>query len=202
MIKIFGLGTLVLRDSALLTCPNLKNFSLARTSGAMRVFGKVNLRAAYRGEVNWDTMEVASCFMEPAENCDIIGVTFDIPEDEWPSMRQREIDYRCREVKYTSLDGQDAGEALTFFGFRSEHEFMANKSDEDKAFLKERRLGYEGDIYRDDVLPAESYLEKCFRAYRSAGEEAYENFLDSSFLADRQTTLRTYLTAKGVDIFF
>lgn len=202
MIKIFGLGTLVLLESALQTCPNLENFQLARTHGAMRVFGKVNLRAAYRGEVNWETMEVASCFMEPSDDSHVIGVTFDIPEDEWPAMRRREIDYRCREITYENMDGSEEGRALTFFGFRSDHEFLANKSRSDRDILHERRLGYEGDVYRHDVFPADSYLDKCFRAYRSAGEEAYHNFLDHSFLGDRETTLRQYLLEKGEDISF
>lgn len=202
MIKIFGFGTLVHEESALSTCPHLKNFKISKTRDVCRVFGKVNLRAAFRGDVHWESLEVASCFMEPRTGVDITGVTFDIPEAEWPAMRLREIDYRCREVAYETIDGQESGTALTFFGFRNDAEFMANKSDEDKAYIHGQRMGYEGAIYRSDIYPARSYLEKCYRAYRAAGEEAYENFLDSSYLADRETKLVDYLLGKGADIRF
>ncbi|TNE32712.1 MAG: gamma-glutamylcyclotransferase [Alphaproteobacteria bacterium] len=202
MIKIFGFGTLVHEESALNTCPNLQNFKTSRTQNVCRVFGKVNLRAAFRGDVHWDSLEVASCFMEPREGQDIIGVTFDVPKEEWPAMRLREIDYRCREVSYETLDGKESGTALTFFGFRNDAEFMANKSDEDKIYIDEQRQGYTGNIYRTDVYPARSYLEKCYRAYRAAGRAAYENFLDSSYLADRKTLLVDYLLSKGADIRF
>lgn len=202
MIKIFGFGTLVHEESALSTCPNLQNFKISKTRDVCRIFGKVNLRAAFRGDVHWESLEVASCFMEPRSGTEIIGVTFDVPEDEWPAMRLREIDYRCREVAYETLDGEQSGEALTFFGFRNDAEFMANKSDEDKAYIHSQRMGYAGAIYRMDVYPARSYLEKCYNAYRAAGREAYENFLDSSYLADRQTKLVDYLLSKGADIRF
>lgn len=79
---------------------------------------------------------------------------------------------------------------------------MANKSGEDKTYIEEQRQGYTGDIYRTDVYPARSYLEKCYRAYRAAGRAAYENFLDSSYLADRKTLLVDYLLNKGADIRF
>ncbi len=202
MIKIFGLGTLVLEESARSTYPHLQNFKISRTPDVVRVFGKVNLRAAFRGDVDWDTLEVASCFMEPCAGQDIIGVTFDIPEDEWPAMRLREIDYRCREVPFTALDGSEEGTAITFFGFRNDAEFMANKSDEDQKYIHEQRRGYEGAIYRNDIFPAQSYLEKCLRAYCAAGEDAYENFLESSYLADRTTNLADYVESKGDTLAF
>ena len=45
------------------------------------------------------------------------------------------------------------------------------------------------------VYPSPGYLRLCFRAHRKAGQEVSENFLDTTLLMDRKTTLRTYLDA-------
>lgn len=37
-------------------------------------------------------------------------------------------------------------------------------------------------------------------AAKNLGNEAYDNFLDHTFLADRKTTLRSYLTTTGSGI--
>ena len=45
------------------------------------------------------------------------------------------------------------------------------------------------------VYPSPGYLRLCFHAHRRAGEDVSENFLDTTLLMDRRTTLRTYLDA-------
>jgi len=196
MIRIFGFGTLVLLESALLTCPGLKNFSPAVVKNSVRVFGKVNLRAAYRGDVDWDTMEVASCFIEERQGSEVVGVTFDIPVSEWPLMRAREIDYDCRRVDVFDQEGNPQGTAITFFGYPTDADFMKNMSDGDQEYLEKRRKGYQGEMYRDGIYPGEDYLKKCFWAHERAGDVLRENFLHHSLLSDRKTTVGQYLEGK------
>ena len=43
------------------------------------------------------------------------------------------------------------------------------------------------------ILPCRLYLRHCVLAARNLGPEAYDNFLDSTFLADRVTSIRQYL---------
>ena len=202
MIKIFGFGTLVLLESALQTCPNLKNFEPAMVKNAARVFGKVNLRAAHRGDVNWESMEVASCFLEDMAGHDTIGVCFDIPVDEWPLMRAREIDYDCRKIEIFDLKGNSKGHAITFYGFDNDDAFMSQLNDGDHEYLRSRRGHYQGNMYRDGIYPGEDYLQKCFRAHHQSGALLRENFLDHSLLSDRTTTMRAYLDTKTWDDMF
>lgn len=51
---------------------------------------------------------------------------------------------------------------------------------------------------RDDVLPCRIYLRHCVLAAKklseqSSSEAAYNSFLDDTYLADRVTTVRTYI---------
>lgn len=55
-------------------------------------------------------------------------------------------------------------------------------------------------IWRDDVLPCRVYLKHCVLAAKSLGKSAYDNFLDHTFLGDRKTTIRQYLSTKGAGI--
>ena len=45
------------------------------------------------------------------------------------------------------------------------------------------------------ILPCRLYLRHCVLAAQNLGPEAYDNFLDSTFLADRSTSIRAYLDA-------
>ena len=58
-----------------------------------------------------------------------------------------------------------------------------------------RRVGryYAGRIRRDDVLPFPTYLAHVVRALKGVSDEVYEDFLDTTWLADGETRLRAYL---------
>eukprot|EP00268_Persea_americana_P038939 TRINITY_DN3857_c0_g1_i2.p1 TRINITY_DN3857_c0_g1~~TRINITY_DN3857_c0_g1_i2.p1 ORF type:complete len:115 (-),score=14.75 TRINITY_DN3857_c0_g1_i2:489-833(-) len=55
-------------------------------------------------------------------------------------------------------------------------------------------------IWRDDILPCRVYLRHCVLAAKNLGEEAYDNFLDHTFLGDRRTTIREYFATTGSGI--
>ena len=48
-------------------------------------------------------------------------------------------------------------------------------------------------IWRDDVLPCRVYLRRCVLAARGLGAEELASFLDGTYLADRETTIREHL---------
>lgn len=51
------------------------------------------------------------------------------------------------------------------------------------------------DSFRDDVLPCRVYLRHCVLAAKKLSPDAYDNFLDNTFLSDRKTTIRCHLAA-------
>lgn len=52
-------------------------------------------------------------------------------------------------------------------------------------------------VWRSDVLPCRLYLRHCVLAARGFHPDAYDSFLDNTFLADRSTTVRQYLAQHG-----
>ena len=49
-------------------------------------------------------------------------------------------------------------------------------------------------LSRDDILPCRVYLRHCYLAAKNLiSPVALDNFLDNSFLGDRETTIREYL---------
>lgn len=48
-------------------------------------------------------------------------------------------------------------------------------------------------VWRSDVLPCRVYLRHCVLAAKGFCQEAYDSFLDNTYLADRATTIRQYL---------
>ena len=52
---------------------------------------------------------------------------------------------------------------------------------------------YSGKLWRDDILPARVYASFVLQSVYDLGPECYDNFLDTSFLADGRTSIRQYL---------
>lgn len=187
-----GYGSLVHKEWAQASVPNLADFSLFKLKNYRRVFGKVHPFCIYRNEANWGTREVAACFIEPAEGHGLIVSGFSILSAEWPALRLRECDYGVKTVTLEPLAGGCAIEAKIFIGYPSDHQ-MPQTLDETYSHWPWMRQKYQGEIYRHDIYPSRAYLQRCLQAYAMQGEGALDNFLDHSFLADRQTTLRTHL---------
>lgn len=59
----------------------------------------------------------------------------------------------------------------------------------------DRRVGrfYSGRIWRDDILPFPTYLKHCIAAAHTHGELVRDNFLDTTYLADGVTSIRSYM---------
>ncbi|GBG83441.1 hypothetical protein CBR_g37153 [Chara braunii] len=50
-------------------------------------------------------------------------------------------------------------------------------------------------VWRDDVFPCRAYLRHCVIAARNLGADAYDSFLDNTYLADRVTSIRSHLAS-------
>ncbi len=48
-------------------------------------------------------------------------------------------------------------------------------------------------MWDDTLLPCPVYLRHCVLSAEKMGAEAYDSFLDSTYLGDRRTTIRSHL---------
>ncbi|KAL0538008.1 hypothetical protein IC582_027002 [Cucumis melo] len=200
-ISVCGFGSLLSERSARGTFPELINFRMARLNGFRRFFGHVAPIFFERGIAKPETKEISSLCSEPCEGENIIITVFEIKKSEIPAFIQREIEFRFLIVLPETLDGKIYDKPAVLCSRYTDEEFfqVRCKGNKDIYFHHYGRRNIDK-IWRDDILPCRVYLRHCVLAAKNLGEIAYNNFLDHTFLGDRRTTLRKYLTSYGSGI--
>ncbi|CAA0817533.1 Unknown protein [Striga hermonthica] len=198
-VSICGFGPLLSEREARSVFPNLINFTIARLSGFRAVFAHVSPAFFRLGIAKPETKEISSLSLEPCEGESVVVTTFQILRSDIPAFIETEHEFRFLAVS----------SVLSVF-FRNECPIRASYSDEeyfqhrckgDKGLYFERFGRYKiRRIWSDDILPCRAYLRQCVMAAEELNEIAYNSFLDHTFLGDRKTTIREYLSTKGLGI--
>ncbi|CAI5971923.1 unnamed protein product, partial [Closterium sp. NIES-65] len=196
--------------SARSTFPSLEGFRQARLRGFRRVFCHAAPVFFIRGIANSETREYSSLSVEPCEGEEIVVTLFSIPATEVPAFMEREHEFRFLLVPPSRLSpvaaspGSAAAESASIAleptrgavicSRYSDREYfqIRLKGDTEEYERQYGRWGVER-VWDDSLLPCRVYLRHCVLAAQGLGEEALASFLDHTFLADRQTTLRQYL---------
>ncbi|CAN6878339.1 unnamed protein product [Brassica oleracea] len=211
-ISITGFGSLLSERSARSTFPDLENFRVANLQGFRRVFAHSAPIFFERGIANLQTKEISSLSVEPCEGENLVVSVFEINQTEIPAFIQRELEFRFLAVVPETLQGKPFTHSAVLCGRYSDEEFFQIRCKDDYmpcylfcAGNKEVYFQHYGrfnidKIWRDDILPCRLYLRHCVLAAKNLGDEAYNNFLDHTYLGDRRTTIRKYLSSKGSGI--
>lgn len=203
-VTVIGFGSLLAESSARETIPNLINFRLVRVDGYRRIFNKVGVSFLYRysmpGNPEARNAAIASCSTEVDPHNAFIGCAFDCPAPDFPALYDREHRFRWVEASFQvlKLDGHQTDEATGTGRMCTQYtdaDYRLNKCVTVAEY--ESRVGqyYGGKIWREDILPFPVYLKHCLDAASSHGTAVYQNFLESSFLADGVTTIKAFLQA-------
>ncbi|XP_020599585.1 uncharacterized protein LOC110038996 isoform X2 [Phalaenopsis equestris] len=187
--------------SARSTFPNFKNFRVAFLPGFRRVFAHIAPIFYERGIAKEETKEVSSLSVEPWEGEGLIVTVFEIERSEIPSFIERENEFRFLAIVPEDLAGAPFTNSAVVCACYSDEEYfqIRCKGNKDIYFQNYGRYNIHK-IWRDDVLPCRVYLRHCVLAAKNLGEAAYDNFLDHTFLSDRKTTIREYLSSTGSGI--
>ncbi|KAL7178225.1 hypothetical protein ACSBR2_031389 [Camellia fascicularis] len=201
LLTICGFGSLLSERSARSTFPDLINFRVARLNGFRRIFAHVAPVFFDRGIANPQTKEMSSLSVEPCEGETLIVTVFGIKKSEIPSFLQREHEFRFLAVLPETLDGKLFTSPAVLCARFSEEEYLQIRCKGSQEIYFQRYGQYNiHKIWRDDILPCRLYLRHCILAAKNLGDEAYNNFLDHTFLGDRKTTIREYLVTTGSGI--
>ncbi|KAH9626444.1 hypothetical protein KSS87_004946 [Heliosperma pusillum] len=197
-ISICGFGSLLSEKSAMSTFPNLINFRVARLKGFRRVFAHVAPIFFERGIAKPETKEISSLSVEPCKEEELIVTVFEIRESEVPSFMDRELEFRFLAVMPETLEGKAFTNPAVLCSRYSDEEFFNIRCKGSKEIYYQHYGRYNIDnIWRDDILPCRLYLRHCVLAAKNLGEVAYNNFLDHTYLGNRETTIRQYLMTTG-----
>lgn len=189
-----GYGSLLSEQSARETVPNLENFRLVEVPGYRRIFNKVGVVFFSRHDVPRDSLEIASCSTEEAPESAMICSQFEVSEQDFLSLYEREHRFRWIEVETIDMHG-NASRGRMCSGW-NDLDYRLNRCVTESEY--HRRVGqyYQGSLWRDDILPFSPYLVFCLQAADEAGAEVLGNFMDTTFLADGLTSIRQYLMQK------
>lgn len=206
-ITILGIGSLLSERSSRMTFPHLQNFRLGRVSNYRRVFGHPASIFFQRGIANKETLEMSSLSAEYVEddNATFVCTIFDVPntdmmEDGIPSMAflEREEEFDIITVPYIDLnDGQEKQGGILCT--RSSDEAYVARWGMERFTKNYGQYGVNsiwGWAPESGLLPCATYLRHCVLAAKANGLECFDSFLDETFLADRRTTIRSYLASK------
>ncbi len=193
---VIGISTLLSKRSAMRTCPNLQNFRYGKLYGHARIFSNVTTGKDHYAK---DDTAIASCALCEHPDYSILISIFDVPLAEWDAFLAREFDYDLRQVAFTEENGEVGGIGFACYETTDERtNEIAQSCPIRGEALRKHRQKYKGPQWRDDITPCEVYLARALRAVKEAGPEFEEDYLKSSLLADRKTTLGEYLKA-GAD---
>ncbi|XP_055814272.1 uncharacterized protein LOC129883682 [Solanum dulcamara] len=201
LITICGFGSLLSERSAQSTFPDLINFRVAKLSGFRRVFAHVAPIFFERGIAKPETKEISSLSVEPCEGETLIVTIFEIQRSEIPAFIEREHEFRFLAVIPETLNELFYINPAVICARYSDEEYLKNRCKGDKEIFFQQYGRYNIDkIWRDDIFPCRVYLRHCVLAAQNLGDLAYDNFLDHTFLGDRRTTIREYLSTTGSGI--
>ncbi|XP_052208030.1 uncharacterized protein LOC127811877 isoform X4 [Diospyros lotus] len=193
--------SLLLERSARSTFPDLINFRLAKLNGFRRIFAHAAPIFFERGIANPDTKEISSLSVEPCDGEPLVVTVFEIQKSGIPSFIEREHEFRFLAVLPETLDGKlYISPAVLCTRFSDEEYFQIRCKGSQEIFFQRYGRYNIHKIWRDDILPCRVYLRHCVLAAKNLGDAAYNNFLDHTFLGDRETTIREYLAAAGSGI--
>jgi len=195
MISVVGFGSLLSERSARDTVPGLANYRLVQVPGYRRIFNKVGIVFIAGHGQPADSLEVSSCSTEPCKNTRITVARFDCPVEQFTELYEREHRYRWVEVEPVGLDGSPQPPARMCTRY-SDLEYRLNKCVTDEEYHERVGRYYQGPIWRDDILPFPRYLKFCLVSAAAHGSAVLDNFLDTSFLADGNTSVRQYLVTR------
>lgn len=208
-VTLLGYGALLSESSSRLTFPELKNFRHVRVKGWRRVFAHPHLFFVQENLLDpLQTLKLATLSAEPAPTTDassFVVAAFDVKLDEEQrrNFLKREPEYQIVTTPYYALGDEDHSEQEEPIGEGvicvASQDVNLPDSLEVPASIQE--LGGVWHWSHDSgLLPAGMYLRHCLLAVQKVGGRAYESFLHDTYLADRRTTLASYLEEHGEEV--
>ncbi|OQR81771.1 hypothetical protein THRCLA_11419 [Thraustotheca clavata] len=204
MVKILGYGSLLSETSVRSTFGvTMKNFRLGRVHNYRRVFSLPGSLFFREKIANLATKEIGGLCVEPSAGSSFIVSIFEVPEEQLPAFYQRELLYDVQNVEYEEHDGTKDKALMCL---RWTDEGLVEKHGQAFFDEKYRAHGLEtvwGWGPESGILPCRVYLRHCLLSVEKLGEvesridisdAVYNDFVENSFLGDRKTTIKEYIT--------
>ncbi|OQR89979.1 hypothetical protein ACHHYP_05898 [Achlya hypogyna] len=195
MVKILGYGSLLSETSVRSTFgATMHSFRLGRVYNYKRVFclpGSLFFREKI---ANLATKEIGALCVEPSPESSFIVSIFEVPEDQIPAFYKREILYDIQQVEYEEADGTKDTALMCLRWTDADVIRTHGQAFFDEKYGKFGLTTVWGWGPDSGILPCRVYLRHCLLSVAKLGETVYEDFVQNSFLGDRKTTIKEYIT--------
>lgn len=191
-ISIFGYGSLMDIDSAHLTMPSAKNFRKGILHNYVRSYNLVSISGIKKGIANIETKELNALSVKKQEGVDVMGILFDIPEDELPAYLIREHRYVFKEENVEEVDKNTVVTAWTVVESNdADYKLKCGAAD----YNERVHQYYDGSLWhRIDTFPMTEYMINVLLASFKLGKKLWlQNYLHHTLLSDGCTTLVQYI---------
>lgn len=138
----------------------------------------------------------ASAILHPGTT--LLGLAFELNEADYATYVRHEFRYDLKEIQVRSRDEGTMFDAIICYENVDQNIDASLVGERDILALYQK---YDvTSFWHSDHLPAKIYLEHCLASARDLGEDFFDNFLDTSFVHDRHTTIRSYFEQSEIDI--
>ena len=198
MKYVIGYASLLSPISIHRLFPNACNITPVKIPGHARCFNSYGTLSIKKGLVKKGDKEVASAAAILRPGSMIYALVFQLDKTDFETYRRHEFRYDLQEIEVFSRDtGKPLRAIICYEG--ADHRIDTTLVGVADIYALYAQHEVQSFWNRPD-LPAKTYLEHCLAAARDLGPDYVGNFLDTSFLHDRETSVRTYLEAKGIDV--
>ncbi|MEP3891236.1 MAG: hypothetical protein ABJN69_12315 [Hellea sp.] len=195
---VIGYASLLSHISIKRLFPNVGRIIPVEIQGHARCFNSYGTLSLNKGLASKADKNLAHASAILRPNSMLYALAFELDETDFRTYERHEFRYALRAVEAVS---QETGELLSaiicYEG--TDHDIDTSLIGVSDIYALYEQYGVIS-FWHTQHLPAEIYLKHCLASARALGERYVRNFLDTSFIYDRETSVRAFLTASGVDI--
>lgn len=198
MKYVIGYASLLSPTSIRRLFPNVGRITPVKIPGHARCFNSYGTLSVKAGLARKGDKELAhaSAILHPGSM--IYALAFELDKKDFETYRRHEWRYDLREIEVTPREGGKPFEAIICYeGADQLMDLSLVGAPDIYALYAEYGLS---SFWHGSYLPAKTYLEHCLAAARELGEDYAANFLNTTLIHDRETSLRSYLKGRGVDV--
>jgi len=198
MKYVIGYASLLSPVSIERLFPNARNIKPVTIQGHARCFNSYGTLSLNKGLARKGDTKLAHAAAILRPYTVIYALAFQLDDTDFKTYQRHEFRYDLQETEVTC---RETGEGLTAIICYEGADHLIDTSLVGVKNIQALYAQYDvTSFWNRPDLPAEGYLQHCLAAARELGADYVDNFLDTSFIYDRETSLRNYLTGQGVHI--
>lgn len=198
MKTVLGYASLLSHISIRRLFPNAQNIIPVEIHGHARCFNSYGTLSIAKGLAQSGDKELAHAAAILRPDSTIYALAFDLDEVDFKTYQRHEFRYDLQGVEAVSrATGERLDAIMCYEG--ADHLIDTSLVGVTDIYALYAQYGVSA-FWHTDHLPAEVYLRHCLAAAGDLGAGWVHNFLDTSYIHDRETSLRSYLTGRGVDV--